>query len=169
MRFETQRLIIRELTLDDASFFFELVNDPDWIRFIGDRNVQTIDDAKDYLQNRIFKSYQDFGFGFYAVALKSSLEVIGITGFVKRDELEQVDVGFAFLPKGRGKGYAFESTDALMDYGIKTLNFQTVLAIANNDNDHSHHLLKKLGFTFEKHIKLYAEEKEISLYVFEQI
>ncbi len=166
MLLETERLIIRKLTLDDASFFFELVNDPDWIRFIGDRNVQTIDDAKDYLQNRIFKSYEDSGFGFYAVVLKSTNEVVGITGFVDRDELEDVDVGFAFLPKGRGKGYAFESTQALMEYGIKTLKFKKVLAIANNDNERSHNLLKKLGFVFEKYVKLYDEEDEISLFSF---
>jgi RimJ/RimL family protein N-acetyltransferase len=166
MLLETQRLVIRELTLEDAPFFFELVNDPDWIRFIGDRNVQTVDDAKDYLQNRIFKSYEESGFGFYAVVLKSSNEVMGISGFVKRDELEHVDVGFAFLPKGRGKGYAFESTEALMNYGVKTFNFQKVLAIANNDNEPSHHLLKKLGFTFEKYVKLHDEEDEISLFSF---
>jgi len=166
MLLDTQRLIIRKLTLEDAPFFYELVNDPDWIRFIGNRNVRTIDDAEDYLENRIFKSYQDSGFGFYAVVLKSTHEVIGISGFVKRDELEHVDVGFAFLPKGRGQGYALESTQALMEYGTTTLNFQKVLAIANNDNERSHHLLKKLGFTFEKYVKLYDEEDEICLFSF---
>ena len=160
----SERLYIRKLTLNDAPFFFELVNDPDWIRFIGDRNVQTIDDAKDYLQNRIFKSYEDFGFGFYAAVLKSTHEVVGITGFVKRDELNDGDVGFAFLPKGRGKGYAFESTQALMNYGTNTFKFQKILAIANNDNERSHNLLKKLGFEFKKYVKLYDEEDEISLF-----
>ena len=164
MIIETKRLRIRKLTLNDASFFYELVNDPDWIRFIGDRNVQTLQDAEDYLTNRIFKAYKDWGFGFYAVVNKKSDDLVGISGFVKRDELEHVDVGFAFLPKGRGQGFAYESTQALMNYGQETLNFTTVLAIANNDNERSHSLLKKLGFQFDKHIKLYEEEQEISLF-----
>lgn len=166
MLLETQRLVIRKLIIEDAHFFFELVNDPDWIRFIGDRNVRTLDDAKEYLENRIFKSYEESGFGFYAVTLKSTEEVKGISGFVKRDELKHVDVGFAFLPIGRGKGYALESTQALMNYGIKTLNFQHILAIANKDNERSHHLLKKLGFAFQKYVRLYDEEDEISLFSF---
>ena len=165
----SERLYIRELTLKDAPFFYELVNDPDWIRFIGDRNVQTIADAEDYLENRIFKSYATSGFGFYAVVLKSTNEVVGISGFVKRDELEHVDVGFAFLPRGRGQGYAFESTQALMEHGLQTLKFQKVLAIANNDNERSHNLLKKLGFQFENHVQLYDEEAKISLFCFNAV
>ena len=164
MILETKRLIIRKLTLKDAPFFFDLVNDPDWIRFIGDRNVQTIQDAEDYLKNRICKSYETSGFGFYAVVLKTTLEVIGISGFVKRDELEHVDVGFAFLPKGRGKGFAFESTQALMEYGTKEFQFSTILAIANKDNERSHLLLEKIGLKFKEHIKLYDENEEISLF-----
>lgn len=167
MILETKRLVIRKLTLEDASFFYELVNDPDWILFIGDRNVQTIQDAKDYLKNRIFKSYETSGFGFYAVVQKSTQEVLGISGFVKREELEYVDVGFAFLPKGRGQGFAFESTQALMNYGLNELKFDKVLAIANNDNARSHHLLKKMGFEFDQYVKLYDEEEEISLFTFQ--
>lgn len=166
MILETERLIIRKLTIEDAPFFFELVNDPDWIRFIGDRKVKTVDDAQDYLTNRIFKSYETFGFGFYAVVEKTNQQVMGISGFVKRDELEHVDVGFAFLPKGRGQGFALESTQALINYGVNSLNFETILAIANNDNKRSHNLLKKLGFRFKKHVQLYDEEQEISLFCF---
>jgi len=166
MILETERLLIRNLTLEDTSFFFELVNDPEWIRFIGDRNVQTTQDAENYLTNRIFQGYKTWGFGFYAVVQKTTNEVLGISGFVKRDELEHVDVGFAFLPKGRGQGFAFESTQALMEYGLNELNFDTILAIANNDNVRSHHLLQKMGFQFSKHVQLYDEEEEISLFVY---
>lgn len=164
MILETDRLIVREFTLEDAPFFFELVNDDEWKRFIGDRNVRTLQDAEDYLNNRIIPSYRDWGFGFYLVIEKGSKTSVGITGFVKREQLEHVDVGFAFLPIGRGKGYAFESTQAIMDYGHKTLGLTTVMGIANNDNERSHHLLKKLGLEFKKHIKLYEEEQEISLF-----
>ena len=94
MLLETERLYIRKLTLDDALFFFELVNDPDWIQFIGDRNVKTENDAKEYLKNRILPSYENLGLGFYLVIEKESSLSIGISGFVKREMLEHVDVGF---------------------------------------------------------------------------
>ena len=164
MMLETERLTIRKLTVDDAPFFFELVNDDDWIRFIGDRNVHTISDAEDYIKNRIMASYSQSGFGFYLVSEKSTNIPLGISGFVKREQLEHADVGFAFLPIGRGKGYAYESTKALMDYGKKEFQFTTILAIANNDNERSHSLLKKIGLQFKEHIRLYEEEDEISLF-----
>ena len=160
----TERLIIRELTLDDSHFFFDLVNDPAWIQNIGDRNVKTLTDAQDYIRNRIIPPYKDLGFGFYAVVDKQTDDILGISGFIKREELEHVDVGFAFLPDGRGKGYAFESTQALMDYGKKTLGFTTILGIANNENKRSHRLLEKIGLRFKKYIQLNNEEKEISLF-----
>ena len=164
MMLETERLYIRKLTTDDAPFFFELVNDDDWIRFIGDRNVKTISDAEDYIKNRIMASYEQSGFGFYLVLEKSSNAPLGISGFVKREQLEHADVGFAFLPIGRGKGYAYESTKALMDYGKKEFQFTTILAIANNDNKRSHLLLEKIGLKFKEHIQLYEEDEEISLF-----
>ena len=164
MILETQRLIIRELTPKDAPFFFELVNDDGWKRFIGDRNIKTLQDAEDYLTGRIIPSYSDWGFGFYLVIEKKTKNSLGITGFVKRDELKFADVGFAFLPIGRGKGFALESTQAIMDYGFGNLGFTTVLGIANNDNERSHLLLKKLGLRFDKYIQLSDEDQEISLF-----
>lgn len=164
MILETDRLHIRKLTLEDAPFFFELVNDPDWIRFIGDRNVQTLQDAKNYLEFKIMTSYAIHGFGFYLVLERESQTPLGISGFVKRKVLEHVDVGFAFLPKGRGKGYALEASQALMNYGISELKFETILAIANKDNVRSHQLLEKIGLSFQGYIKLYDEEEEICLF-----
>ena len=164
MILETDRLTIQKLTKEDAPFFYDLVNDESWKRFIGDRNVNTIQDAEDYLTNKIMASYQKFGFGFYLVIEKETGISLGISGFIKRDELEYVDVGFAFLPVGRGKGYAFESTKALMEFGKKVLKFSTVLGIANNDNKRSHHLLEKLGLRFDSYVKLYDEDQEISLF-----
>lgn len=164
MILETDRLHIRELTIDDTPFFYELLNDKDWIRFIGDRNIQTHQDAQDYLTNKIIPSYTNWGFGFYLVLEKSSQTPIGIAGFVKRKELEHEDIGFAFLPVGRGKGYALETSKALMDYGFSELNFTTILGIANKDNVRSHRLLKKIGLTLQGHIQLYDEEEEICLF-----
>lgn len=164
MNIETERLRISELTIEDTPFFFDLVNDPDWKRFIGDRNVNTLQDAEDYLTGRIIPSYKKWGFGFYLVTEKESNLSIGVSGFIDRDGLDFVDVGFAFLPIGRGKGYGYESTKALMEYGEKTLQFDTILAIANKDNERSHNLLKKLGFRFSKHIILNGEGQEICLF-----
>ena len=164
MFLETERLHIQKLTVEDAPFFYELVNDPDWKRYIGDRNVHNITAAERYITDRIVPSYDRFGFGFYLVIEKSTQNSIGISGFIKREELDFANVGFAFLPLGRGKGYAYEATKALMEYGTRELGFTTVLAIANNDNKQSHHLLEKLGLQFDRHIQLGEESEEISLF-----
>jgi len=164
MILETRRLLITELTVDDAPFIFKLMNDKEWKRFIGDRNIHTLEDAKNYLTERLIPSYKNWGFGFYKVADKNTDEPLGISGFVERNELEHVDVGFAFLPEGRKKGYALESTQALLFYASDELDLKTILAIANKDNKNSHRLLKKLGFRFQKNIKLYDEKEEISLF-----
>jgi RimJ/RimL family protein N-acetyltransferase len=164
MILETDRLRIRKLTLDDTPFFYELLNDKDWIRFIGDRNIQTHQDAQDYLANKIIPSYTHWGFGFYLVVEKASNNSLGIAGFVDRDELEFVDIGFAFLPKGRGKGYALEAAKALMKFGTSELQFETILGIANKDNVRSHRLLEKLGLSFQGYVQLDDEEEEICLF-----
>ncbi len=164
MHIETERLLISKLTPDDALFFFELVNDAEWKRFIGDRNVNTLHDAETYLKERIIPPYNNLGYGFYLVTEKETKTPLGISGFIKRDELEFADVGFAFLPVGRGKGYALESTQALMDYGKTQLGFTTILAIANADNIRSHQLLEKIGLHFDKKIRLNNESEEICLF-----
>lgn len=164
MILETRRLLITELSVSDAPFIFKLMNDKEWKRFIGDRNIRTLKDAENYLRDRLIPSYKNLGFGFYKVSDKNTDEPLGISGFVDREGLEFVDVGFAFLPEGRKRGFALESTQALLFYGTEELRFKTILAIANNDNENSHRLLKKLGFRFQKHIKLNGEKEEISLF-----
>ena len=164
MNLETERLLIRNLVPEDAPFFYELANDDDWKRFIGDRNILTIQDAEDHLTQKTIPSYTQSGFGFYLVIEKERNIPVGMSGFVKRNELDFVDVGFAFLPVGRGKGYALEATKVIMDYGKKEFGFSTVLAIAHNENERSHSLLRKLGLSFEKHIKFGDPEREISLF-----
>jgi RimJ/RimL family protein N-acetyltransferase len=164
MILETKRLLITELSVHDAPFIFKLMNDKDWKRFIGDRNIHTLKDAENYLVQKLIPSYENWGFGFYKVADKNTDEPLGISGFVDREGLEFVDVGFAFLPEGRKQGYALESTQALLFYGAEKLDFKTILAIANKDNENSHRLLKKLGFRFQKYITLHNEEEEISLF-----
>jgi RimJ/RimL family protein N-acetyltransferase len=92
---ETQRLVLRRFSLDDAAFVFEIVNDPAWLQNIGDRHVKTLDDARAYLQKGTLAMYERMGFGMYVVALKESGEPIGMRGLVKREGLDDVDIGFA--------------------------------------------------------------------------
>lgn len=160
MILETDRLIIEEFTTNDASFIYELLNDPDWIRFIGDRNIKNLEDAENYLRNKLIPSYKNWGFGFYKVSLKDGT-TIGTAGLVDREGLDTVDIGYAFLPTGRGKGYAFEATKAIFGYAQKELKIDKLVAIVNKDNEKSKNLLRKLGMKFEKFVVLPDETEEI--------
>jgi RimJ/RimL family protein N-acetyltransferase len=148
---ETERLLIREVEEDiDGEFMLELLNSPKFIRFIGDRNVRTIDDSREFIRTRYRKSYDEHGYGLYAVDLRCDGTQVGICGFVRRDTLPAPDLGFAFLPEHEGKGYGFESASALMDYGRVMLNFKELLAITTLDNEISEKLLLKLEFVFQQ-------------------
>ncbi|AUB44101.1 Protein N-acetyltransferase, RimJ/RimL family (plasmid) [Nostoc flagelliforme CCNUN1] len=118
---ETERLVLRRLSVEDSEFILEILNDPLWLRFIGDKGVRTLDDAREYILKNPVAMYERFGFGLYLVELKEKSVSIGICGLIKRDSLEDVDIGFAFLPKFRGKGYAYESASAVMMYGEEPL------------------------------------------------
>ena len=161
---ETERMILREVTTEDAEFILDLLNQPSFIRHIGDRNVRTIDEARDYIESRFRESYKKFGFGMWAVELKETNQPIGICGFVKRDGLPDADIGFAFLPQYERKGYAFEAANAAMKYGSDVLSLNTILAITSKDNESSGKLLGKLDFKFERLIVLPGDDKELKLY-----
>jgi [ribosomal protein S5]-alanine N-acetyltransferase len=150
---ETKRLFLQEFTTEDSAFMLELLNTPDWIKFIGDRGVRTIEEAEQYLLNGYMKSYQTHGFGFYKVVIKGSNESIGICGIIKRDYLEDVDIGFAFLPQFVGKGYGFEAGRATLAYTFNTLKIKRVIAIVDPENVVSIGLIKRLGLAFEKMIQ----------------
>lgn len=149
---ETDRLIIRELDAEtDAEFINRLLNSDKFIQYIGDRNVRSSEDARDFIRDRYRKSYEDHGYGLYCVELKDGTQV-GMCGFVRRDTLPGPDIGFAFLPEFEGKGYGFESAAAMMNYGRDDLGFSEVLAITTLDNEASGKLLEKIGFSFDKNI-----------------
>jgi len=164
MILETDRLVITELTTKDAPFFFELVNDPAWIKYIGDREIYTISDAEDYLNSKIIASYANNGFGFYLVSLKNNNLSIGITGLINRKGLEHVDVGIAFLESYRSKGFAYESTSAILDFAKRELGIDPILAITDLNNSKSIKLLERLGMRFEKIIQLPDDEKKCRLF-----
>ncbi|MBA3256475.1 MAG: GNAT family N-acetyltransferase [Pyrinomonadaceae bacterium] len=161
---ETERLVLRRMTTDDAEFILKLVNEPSFIRFIGDKGVRNHADAVQYIQTGPVASYQRFGFGLYLVELKESRVPIGMCGLVKRDSLPDVDVGFTFLPAFWSKGYAFEAAVAVKAYGTNVLGIGRLVAITNPDNESSIKLLEKIGLRFERMIRLSEDASEIKLF-----
>lgn len=161
---ETERLILRQLTTDDAAFILELLNEPSFLQNIGDKGVRTIDDACQYILSGPVASYERFGFGLYLVALKETLLPIGICGLLKRDGLEDVDIGYAFLPRFWSKGYAFEAASAVLALGRETLGLKRIVAITAPDNHSSIRVLHKLGLRFEKMVRLPGAEAESKLF-----
>lgn len=160
---ETDRLVLREITTNDAPFILALLNTDGWLQYIGDRNVRTIADAEKYITERFIKSYFDHGFGLYLVALKSNNASIGMCGLIKRESLEDVDIGFAFLPEFTGLGYAYEAALATLKLASGTLNLKRILAITTPDNTSSIKLVEKIGLQFEKKI-LFEEKEELFLF-----
>jgi RimJ/RimL family protein N-acetyltransferase len=160
---ETDRLILRWLSLEDAEFILQLVNEPSWLRFIGDKGVRTLDDARSYILQGPVEMYSRLGFGLYLVELKEEGLPIGMCGLIKRDSLKDVDIGFAFLPAYWNKGYAYEAAFAVMAYA-KELGLNRIVAITSPDNDSSVKLLEKLGLRFEKMLKLTTGSEEVKLF-----
>ncbi|MEO8030697.1 MAG: GNAT family N-acetyltransferase [Gemmatimonadota bacterium] len=144
--FETQRLAVRRLTLADAPFAFDLVNTPNFVRFIGDKGVRDIPGAERYLREGAIASYEKHGFGLYLVLRKTDQQPLGITGLVKRDSLEFADLGYAFMPEHWGQGYASEAALGVLEYARNQLGIGSLLAITSPDNADSIKLLVRLGF-----------------------
>jgi RimJ/RimL family protein N-acetyltransferase len=161
--FSTQRMSIRHFELTDAAFIFELLNSPAWLQFIGNRNIDSIATAEHYIQKRLMANYQQ-GFGMYAVETKAEQIPIGMCGFIKREELPQPDIGFAFLPTYEGKGYAFEAAHATLNYGKTILGIQTVFAVISEGNEKSVKLTEKLGLQFRKMIHLQGDGEALKLF-----
>jgi len=158
---ETERLILRRIDIEDANFMLRLLNQPLFLKFIGDRGVRTTDQAEQYIIDRVLSSYDKFGFGPYAIVRKEDQELIGLNGFIKRDTLEDVDIGFAFLPEHCGHGYAYESSMALLDHARSDLNLKKIVAIAREENEDSLKLLKKLQMEDLGTIRLKEDEPEL--------
>lgn len=162
---ETERLILRHMSPDtDSVFVLDLLNQPSFLQYIGDKGVRTLDDAQQYIRNGPLKSYQQNGFGLYTVELKDNGAPVGISGLVKRDTLPDADIGFAFLPEYWSQGYAIESAVAVMTYARETLGLGRVLAITSPDNERSAKLLGKIGLRFERMLKLTDDAPEVKLF-----
>jgi len=148
----TERLTIRLITLDDAEFMLELLNDPGWLANIGDPSVRTLEDARRDIAEKSLASYERHGFGFYLVERKDDGIPLGICGLAKREYLQDVDLGFALLERHAGKGYAFEAAEAVVGYATATLNLKRLVGITRMANLSSAMLLSKLGFVFEREL-----------------
>jgi RimJ/RimL family protein N-acetyltransferase len=161
---ETERLVLRRLTPDDAPFILELLNEPSFLRFIGDRGVRDRDGAREYNRKGPEDSYRRHGFGLFLAELKQDGAPVGICGLLKREVLEDVDIGFAFSPRYWGKGYAIESAAAVLDYGRSAFGLTRIVAVSNPDNAGSHRVLEKLGMRYERMVQLNENDIEIKLF-----
>ena len=161
---ETERLSLRQLTNDDSLFILELLNEPSFIQNIGDRNVRTIEDARAYILNGPVTSYEKNGFGLYLVVLKETNDSIGMCGLIKRDGLEDVDIGYALLPKFWSKGYAVEAARAVKEYAKDVIGLKRLVAIVDPANEGSIRVLEKIGLQYEKMIRLSADDIDLKLY-----
>jgi RimJ/RimL family protein N-acetyltransferase len=161
---ETERLALRRLTIEDAPFMLGLLNEPSFVRFIGDRGVRTVEQARDYILKGPVESYERFGYGLYLAELKREQVPIGICGLVRRDFLDDADIGYAFLPRFWSKGYAFEAASAVMVYARERLRLRRVVAIVSPDNDRSIRVLGRLGLRFDRLVKWPEDDFELKLF-----
>lgn len=161
---ETERLILRQFSAEDAEFILELLNEPSFIQNIGDRGVRTLEDARSYISNGPAASYAKNGFGLYLVLLKETNESIGMCGLIKRQELDDVDIGYAFLPKFWSKGYAVEAASAVKAYARDVIGLKRVVAITDPANAGSIRVLEKIGLRFEKMVRLSEDDIELKLF-----
>ena len=159
----TPRLRLRELTHEDGPFVMQLVNDPDWLRFIGDRNVHSLGDAHGYV-DRVRASYASNGFGLWLVEPLSGGAALGIAGLLQRDTLEHPDLGFAFLPAARGQGIASEAAEAVLDLARVRHGLARVLAITDPGNTASQRVLERVGFRFERRFTEPSKAEELCLF-----
>ena len=164
MVLQTQRLTLTHLAFDDSAFIIELLNDPSFIRYIGDKEVRTAEDAREYLRTGPIHSYEQHGYGLFRTALTEGDIPIGICGLLLRDYLQDPDVGFALLPAYRGKGYAFEAAAAVLNWGKATVGLRRIVGIVDPSNRNSVGLLEKIGLSFECTMCLDGEEQDVSLY-----
>jgi ribosomal-protein-alanine N-acetyltransferase len=160
----SERLELRELELQDDEFILDLLNEAPFVRFIGDKGVRNLPDAREYILQGPMDSYRRFGFGLYLATLSASRLPIGICGLVKRDTLPDVDVGFALLTRYWSRGYAAESAAAVLAYGTEQLQLPRIVAITAPDNHASIAVLEKIGLRFERMVRLTDNGEELKMF-----
>jgi ribosomal-protein-alanine N-acetyltransferase len=161
---ETGRLALRRLEFSDAPFIVALLNQPSFLANIGDRGVRDENDAHRYLREGPMAMYEKYGFGLWHVSRKSDHAAIGTCGLLKRDNLPDVDIGYAFLPEYWGAGYAFEAAEATVNHGAGKFGLTRLIAVTSPDNSGSIRVLEKLGMRYERMFAMRPDEPEVRLY-----
>ena len=161
---ETRRLALRRLVPGDAAFYLALVSDPAWVRFIGDKKLKSLEEARKSLEEGPIAAYARTGFGLLRVDRRSDGQPLGICGLIKRETLDDVDLGFAFLPAYRGQGFALEAAEAAVAHARDELRLRRLVAIASPENTDSLKLLARLGMKHEKTFSMPGETRLTTLY-----
>lgn len=162
--YETDRLILKPAEEQDADFFLELYNMPSFIQYIGDRNLRTKEDAENYITSRFIPQIEKLGFGNYVVILKEDHTKIGAVGIFEREGLDVLDIGFSFLEKYEGKGYAYESANKLKELAATDFGVHKISAITTKDNFSSQKLIERLGLKFQKMVTIPEDVVELMYY-----
>ncbi len=162
--FETERLLLKPTSEEDAAFMYRLLNSPTWLRYIGDRNVHSVEEAATYIRNRVTSQLERLGYANYTVIRKSDQEKLGVCGLYDREGLEGIDIGFAFLPEHEKQGYALEAALEVKRAGIEEFGISQIKAITAKDNVASQRLLEKLGLKYSKSVQLSNDAEELLLF-----
>lgn len=165
--FETERLILRPTSEDDAGFIFALLNTPNWFRYIGDRNVKSVEEAKVYITKKMQPQLERLGYSNYTVIRKIDEVKLGTCGLFDREGLEGIDIGFAFLSEFERQGYAFEAANRIIKACMEDFGLSQIKAITTQENIASQMLLKKLGLRFRHIMQLPNKEEKLLLYELE--
>lgn len=162
--YETERLIIKLVDIDDSEFLMQLVNTKKWLKNIGDRNIHSLEDAQKYVREKNLPNIERLGYGNCVVMLKENNAKIGTVGLYDREGIDGVDIGFAFLEEYEGKGYAYESARKVMDIGINDFGITKVSAITLPENFSSIKLIEKLGLKFKEVVRIPNDDVDLNLY-----
>ena len=161
---ETERLILQPVKMEDAEFILELYNSPNFIKFIGDRNLRTVEDAETYIKEKFLPHVEKHGFGSYVIVTKSDTKKIGNVGIYVRDGLDAPDIGFSFLPEFERKGYGFEASKKLMEIAFSEFGLKKISAITTKENIASQKLIEKLGLKFQSIVQLPDDPEDLLYY-----
>ena len=161
---ETERLILQPVKMEDAEFILELYNSPNFIKFIGDRNLRTVEDAENYIKEKFLPHVEKHGFGSYVIVTKSDTKKIGNVGIYVRDGLDAPDIGFSFLPEFERKGYGFEASKKLMEIAFSEFGLKKISAITTKENIASQKLIEKLGLKYLKIVQLPDDPEDLLYY-----
>lgn len=162
--YETERLLIRPVSVDDADIIFQLYNMPNFIKFIGNKNINSLSDAENYIKSKFLPQLEKLGFGNYLIVLKEGDQKIGSVGIFEREGLDVADIGFSVLEKFEGKGFMFEAAQKVKSIGMEDFGLNKISAITSKDNFSSQKLIERLGLKFQKYVTLPNEDEELMYY-----